>query len=669
MVFFKIQAILFPFLLLCVPAHAQKVFFVEPGAANLPLGTQSAPYASIHQAIKAANSYWKTEDDDVVIYIKPGKYAIEKPIVISHETLSNKKPKARFTLAGYGSPAPVISGGIKITTWQREGNNLYTAHWNKKPFRQLYLNGEKLVRAREPDCYYHRLSWDVDNKKIIVPQELQQFDFQRGETEIFIQKIWSCQIFRIGGSDYFEDYTELRFLPEDEIVFSTRSWQIKDGTSFHLENNFQFLDTDNEWYLDRNSGKIYLYKPRIEANKFQAEAPHLDNLLLVRGDTDEKLENIKISNLTFENTNWTLPDSVGLYAGQATYIYNLRNKQPKNGTVVIENAVHIEFSNNTIRNAGGNALMLYHNLSHAKITGNSIHDIAGNGIVIDWNLNKNLDSGSYCHHVEVNNNLITRIGRDYFGSVGIVTGYAYDLRIERNFLYNLPYSGISVGWGHTYDDTSLKNIIVEYNYIGNAMNRMSDGGGIYTLSNQPGTVIANNFIENIIQSKWSLGRNHVYGIYLDEGSHNISVTNNRFGNVTEKFVSNSPKGVNNVNLHREISLAEFQKANELYRDYDSLRSFLFKSHKCADFLVENPVFIVPNPVRTEFYIIADTTLSEIISYEIYSVEGRKVAGGTATLLKDKVYFSRLPAKLKTGVYLFRIFYGNSYYTQKILVGG
>src|SRR5690606_35593095 len=129
---------------------------------------------------------------------------------------------------------------------------------------------------------------------------------------------------------------------------------------------------------------------------------------------------------------------------------------------------------------------------------NTIHDISANGIVIDWNLNKNLKTRSYSNHVDVRNNLITRIGRDYFGSIGIVTGYAHDLNIEANFVYNVPYTGISAGWGHTYDSTSLGNIHILYNYVGNALTQMSDGAGIYTLSNQPGTVVASNFIENIV---------------------------------------------------------------------------------------------------------------------------------------------------------------------------
>ena len=57
------------------------------------------------------------------------------------------------------------------------------------------------------------------------------------------------------------------------------------------------------------------------------------------------------------------------------------------------------------------------------------------------------------------------------------------------------------------------------------MSLLSDGGAIYTLSKQPGTAIVENYIFKIARSPWA-GDFGISGIYLDEGSSLITLTNN-----------------------------------------------------------------------------------------------------------------------------------------------
>ena len=59
---------------------------------------------------------------------------------------------------------------------------------------------------------------------------------------------------------------------------------------------------------------------------------------------------------------------------------------------------------------------------------------------------------------------------------------------------------------------------------------MADGGGIYTLSNQPGTYILENYIHDIKRSPWITGA-PVNGIFLDQESNDIKVEHNVFENI------------------------------------------------------------------------------------------------------------------------------------------
>ena len=73
-----------------------------------------------------------------------------------------------------------------------------------------------------------------------------------------------------------------------------------------------------------------------------------------------------------------------------------------------------------------------------------------------------------------------------------------------------------------------RNNLVRYNKIWNVLTLMSDGGGIYTLSRQPGTLIAENYVHDIVRTPVHGGFN-ISAIYLDEGSNFITVRDNVSG--------------------------------------------------------------------------------------------------------------------------------------------
>ena len=60
------------------------------------------------------------------------------------------------------------------------------------------------------------------------------------------------------------------------------------------------------------------------------------------------------------------------------------------------------------------------------------------------------------------------------------------------------------------------------------MQVLSDGGGIYTLGRQPGTVLRNNIIHDV---PVNLGRAESNGMFLDEGTTDIVIENNAIYNI------------------------------------------------------------------------------------------------------------------------------------------
>jgi parallel beta-helix repeat protein len=103
-----------------------------------------------------------------------------------------------------------------------------------------------------------------------------------------------------------------------------------------------------------------------------------------------------------------------------------------------------------------------------------------------------------------------------------------DSRIESNLVRRFGYNGISF---------TGNSMIVDYNTVDSGGLTMSDGAGIYTFEkygNYPQmSYIRHNTVTNIFgnQNDPTLGNNHHFGIYLDDGTQNVTVEDNLVENI------------------------------------------------------------------------------------------------------------------------------------------
>ena len=89
----------------------------------------------------------------------------------------------------------------------------------------------------------------------------------------------------------------------------------------------------------------------------------------------------------------------------------------------------------------------------------------------------------------------------------------------------------------------MKNNKICANLIYNYAQHMYDCAGIYTLGNQPGTIITENVVRDIANPSYVHDPNHWFYLYTDEGSSNITVCNN--WTPSEKYLQNA-NGPGNV---------------------------------------------------------------------------------------------------------------------------
>lgn len=124
-----------------------------------------------------------------------------------------------------------------------------------------------------------------------------------------------------------------------------------------------------------------------------------------------------------------------------------------------------------------------------------------------------------------------------WGCVGIGAGYVRDITIADNEVSHVNYSGICVGWGWTPLVSSMRNNRITGNHVHHFGAQLYDTGGIYTLSNQPGSIIRDNRIEDLIEAPYATNDRGFY-IYFDEATDGFTVENNYCPNA--EFGYNQP---------------------------------------------------------------------------------------------------------------------------------
>ncbi|MHA4809506.1 carbohydrate binding domain-containing protein [Flavitalea flava] len=134
-----------------------------------------------------------------------------------------------------------------------------------------------------------------------------------------------------------------------------------------------------------------------------------------------------------------------------------------------------------------------------------------------------------CKRDTVDNNYIRENSFNFRSSPVIMAHFSDSLHIDHNDIDHTPYTGISEGWGWNWPLTPLSgNNTIGYNSIQHVMETQYDGGGIYTLGQQPNSKMLNNYI---------YGVNEQYGgLYFDAGSQGFSI----FLNVVENVHANVP---------------------------------------------------------------------------------------------------------------------------------
>ena len=186
---------------------------------------------------------------------------------------------------------------------------------------------------------------------------------------------------------------------------------------------------------------------------------------------------------------------------------------------------------------------------HDTIADNRFSDISAAAIqlggveVVDHHPSR---AGQVTRDNRIAGNTVTTAAQEFFDAAAIFVGYTARTTIIHNTLSDLPYTGISIGWGwgmtdpgrfpgctgcpfeswkiYTTPTTSQGNRILD-NKVSDYLKLLYDGGGIYSLGQQ-GTSLRNG---ELIAGNVVFGKAPSHGgnaLYTDGGSRYITLRGN-----------------------------------------------------------------------------------------------------------------------------------------------
>lgn len=569
------------------------VLYVSPNGSDSGDGSESSPFATVAKAketvrsMKASNSI---PDGGVTVYLRGGTYYIEEGMTFTKEdsgsegkvitytaypgedvTVSGQKPiekswfkpadeNAKKIMLDKSAADKVVVADLKehgITDYGELSTRGYH-YFNKGRYAQaeLIVNDENQTLARYPN-----------SGSISVPTDsvdAESFGFRY--TDERISKWKDAKDAYIVGtiSINYENNT----YPIEKIDTSKKLLTIKEGRIntyytngwFFGENLLEELDSEGEYYIDRDEGKLYYYPPAdFSSGNYDIGLSTLKTPIF----NFNGAEYITVSNITMKGgrgyavigasegysipsfKEWMVSRGADLSganfkkgSGSSVYIADIDNYTDAqtfpghvwDGFVDEGDGVnHIEVKNCNIFNFGSGAIVM--NGTDVHLDNNHIKNIGGTALFLRGGDLETLEpSGN-----EILNNNIHRVGYLQKAYVPAIAMHGVGIHVAYNDLYDAP---------HCIFNYHGNDHIIEYNKIHDAVKECLDMDAIYTrneyMPQWRGSVIQNNYIYNI--GIFPVGEYtkqlNVSGIRTDNYGHALQIYNNVFANIGSSNANN-----------------------------------------------------------------------------------------------------------------------------------
>jgi hypothetical protein len=318
-----------------------------------------------------------------------------------------------------------------------------------------------------------------------------------------------------------------------------------------VENIFEELDKENEWFYDKETNTLYYFPPK-EMNIITAklETPQIVHLIEFRGSEENPVRNITIEGFTLTQTLRTFMQNKEPLLSSDWTIY-------RGGAVLFEGAVNCSLRNCSINNLGGNAVFFNNFNRNCEVSGCLISEIGASAICFvgdpnavrspSFEYNKfvplaHIDrtpgpkTNNYPADCKVFDNLMFNLGLIEKQSAAVELSMCQSIIASHNTIYDVPRAGINISEG------TWGGHIIEYNDVFNTVKESGDHGSFNSWGRDRYWHPNKTTLDSIVETNFDLAmldvvkpitiRNnrmrcdHGWDIDLDDGSSNYLIYNN-----------------------------------------------------------------------------------------------------------------------------------------------
>src|SRR5579862_504675 len=539
MVIENLKIFAFFLLVVCVGAGAGETkpdFFVAPNGNDTWTGTLeksdgkgAGPFTTVARAQRAVRELKASLEKTprrIEVRILPGEYFLKETLAFETQD-SGTEAMPIF----YSGERTVLSGGVKLTgftldekkRWQLKIPEVERGEWT---FSELFVNGFRRFRPRLPkESFYF-----ITSQLPLDAKGFDRFTFAEGEidknwrnlndVEILPFHNWTMSRLRINEVDDARHALTLSSKTPNRPDYQN----LARGRRYLVENVFEALEKEGQWYLDNKSG-VLTYQPmpvheiivsrkgdedehpELRGDLFNQSsviAPRLERLIDIKNAS-----HIHFSGLTFKHCRVKFGPQ-GYASPQA--------EVPIPGAIFAVGAQHCSFEHCTVSQVGGYAIELAAGCKDNLIDDCDLTDLGAGGVKLgDTRYRDAAHAGDIAERNTVRNCFIAYGGGHFPAAIGIWVGQSPNNTLEHNEIFDFYYSAFSVGWTWGYGNSNAHHNTIAYNHVHKiGQGVLTDMGAIYTLGVSPGTVIHHNLFHDIESHDYG-----GWGIYYDEGSTGI----------------------------------------------------------------------------------------------------------------------------------------------------
>jgi hypothetical protein len=570
------------------PSYAQ-IYVAEYGNDQGP-GNFSQPFETLARAqLEVRNLRQAHPDRGVVVLLGRGIYRLQQPLVFGPEDGGDENHAVLWSVMP--GEYVVVSGGRVIDDWSVEKGDVFRASMPDDlaglEVRDLYFSGRRLPRARHPNSGWLRVKQAGEDRRT-------SFTFEPGSVpdfpaaseadapvsappaaaasntaglEVHLLHDWSSSRIPVSSLDAAAGILHTRI----PIGCAAKHYAIDNfepHPRFMLEGHPALIDQPGEWCQVPASGDLLVQAPPwLEhdlggiptAETMSVEVPVLERLIQIQGSPSQTVRNLHFSGIQFRTTAFLPP--VDGWAGAQASMHERRDGSAQAGQrIFVPAAIQMEYAQDcslekcSISEIGGTAVWIASGCSDVAVRRTTIRSIGANAINIGedgtrlvdgkvWWKSSGPNDPALARRISIEGCSIEKVGATFPGAVGIWIGFAADCTVAYNDIRKLPYTGISLGWVWAPDPSPIGGHLIANNDISRVMQVLSDGGCIYTLGRQPGTVIRGNHLHDL---KQQAGRAPSNGIFMDEGSTEILVEANRIDDIDQAPIRFHRAGANRI---------------------------------------------------------------------------------------------------------------------------